>query len=53
MVISTHQIADVAKVLDEVVVINQGHVMLQSSVDQIREEKGMSVDALFREVFKC
>ena len=28
-------------------------LMLQSSVDQIREEKGMSVDALFREVFKC
>ena len=30
-----------------------GRVMLQSSVDQIREEKGMSVDELFREVFKC
>jgi ABC-2 type transport system ATP-binding protein len=28
-------------------------VVLQSSVDEIREEKGMSVDALFREVFKC
>ena len=53
VVISTHLIADVEKVLDEVVFINQGHVMLQSSVDQIREEKGMSVDALFREVFKC
>ena len=53
VVISTHLIADVEKILDEVIFINQGQVMLQSSVDQIREEKGMSVDALFREVFKC
>jgi len=43
----------VEKVLDEVVFIDRGHLVLQSSVDQIREEKGMSVDALFREVFKC
>ena len=53
VVISTHLIADVEKILDEVIFINQGHVVLQSSVDEIREEKGMSVDALFREVFKC
>ena len=53
VVISTHLIADVEKVLDEVIFINQGHVVLQSSVDEIREAKGMSVDALFREVFKC
>ena len=53
VVISTHLISDVEKVLDEVIFINQGRVMLQSSVDQIREEKGMSVDELFREVFKC
>ena len=53
VVISTHLIADVEKVLDEVLFINQGHLVLQSSVDEIREEKGMSVDALFREVFKC
>ena len=53
VVISTHLISDVEKVLDEVIFINQGHVVLQSSVDEIREEKGMSVDALFREGFKC
>ena len=53
MIISTHLIADVEKVLDEVIFINQGQVVLQSSVDEIREERGMSVDALFREVFKC
>ncbi len=53
VVISTHLISDVEKVLDEVLFINQGHLVLQSTVDEIREAKGMSVDALFREVFKC
>ena len=53
VILSTHLIADVEKVLDEVVFIDKGHLVLQSSVDQIQEEKGMSVDALFREVFKC
>ena len=53
VVISTHLIADVEKVLDDVIFINQGQIMLRSTVDQIREEKGMDVDTLFREVFKC
>ena len=53
VILSTHLIADVEKVLDEVVFIDKGHLVLQSSVDQSREEKGMSVDALFREIFKC
>ena len=53
VVISTHLIADVERVLDEGIFIDQGRLVLQSSVDDIREEKGMSVDELFREVFKC
>ena len=53
VVISTHLIADVEQVLDDVIFIQNGHVALQSSVDEIREEKGKSVDAYFREVFKC
>lgn len=53
VVISTHLIADVEKVLDEVIFINKGQVVLQGNVDELREERGMSVDALFREVFKC
>ncbi|MEG2038058.1 MAG: ABC transporter ATP-binding protein, partial [Ruthenibacterium sp.] len=53
VLISTHLIADVEKILDDVIFINQGQVALQSSVDAIREEKGMTVDGLFREVFKC
>jgi ABC-2 type transport system ATP-binding protein len=53
VIISTHLISDVEKILDEVVFINQGKVMLQASVDDIREQYGMSVDDYFREVFKC
>ena len=53
VIISTHLISDVENFLDDVLFINQGRIVLQSSVDEIREEKGMSVDALFREVFKC
>ncbi len=53
VVISTHLIADVEQVLDEVLFINQGKLILQAGVDEIREQRGMSVDAYFREVFKC
>ena len=53
VVISTHLIADVEKVLDDVVFLSQGKVVLSKSVDAIREEQGKSVDTLFREVFKC
>lgn len=53
VVISTHLISDVEQVLDDVIFINSGRVMLQSSVDDIREKHGMSVDSYFREVFKC
>ena len=53
VLISTHLIADVEQVLDEVVFISQGQVGLQKSVDEIREEQGKSVDQLFREVFRC
>lgn len=53
IIISTHLIADVEKVLDHVVFINNGQVVLSSPVDEIRDQKGKSVDALFREVFKC
>ena len=39
--------------LDEVIFINGGRIVLQKSVDEIREAQGKSVDAYFREVFKC
>ena len=53
VIISTHLIADVEQVLDDVIFIQNGRVTLQSSVDAIREERGMSVDRYFREVFRC
>lgn len=53
VVISTHLIADVEQALDQVIFIDHGSIVLQSDTDLIRAEKGMSVDALFREVFKC
>ena len=52
VLISTHLISDVEPVLDEAVFIQNGRVILHESVDTIREEKGMSVDALLREMFR-
>ena len=53
VIISTHLIADVEQVLDDVIFIDRGHIVLQSSVDEIREAHGKSVDQYFREVFRC
>ncbi|MCW3490686.1 ABC transporter ATP-binding protein [Dethiobacter alkaliphilus] len=53
VIISTHLIADIEKVLDHVVFINEGQLVLSSSVDEIRDEKGKSVEALFKEEFRC
>ena len=53
VVISTHLIADVEQLLDEVIFIQNGRILRHSTVDSIREEKGMSVDELFREEFRC
>lgn len=52
IIISTHLIADIEKILDDVIFLKDGKVVLRKSVDEIREEEGKSVDALFREVFK-
>jgi len=53
VVICTHLIHDIERVLDEVVFLHNGKIALQMTVDDIREERGTSVDALFREVFRC
>ena len=53
VVISTHLIADVEQVLDEVIFLHAGRVAVRSTTDAIREQQGKSVDAYFREVFKC
>ncbi len=53
VVISTHLIADVEKILDTVLFIDKGRIVRSDSVDSIRSNEGKSVDALFREVFRC
>lgn len=53
VIISTHLIADVERVLDDVIFINQGRIVLASPADQLREQQGKSVDEVFREVFRC
>lgn len=53
ILISTHLIADIENILDEVLFLKDGQLKLQSTVDEIRMTEGTSVDALFREVFKC
>ena len=53
VIISTHLISDIEPILDDVIFLNNGKISLTSSVDDLREERGMSVDTLFREVFKC
>lgn len=53
VIISTHLISDIKKVLDDVVMIKDGELVMHKSVDDIREEYGKSVDEVFREVFRC
>lgn len=53
VIISTHLITDIEQVLDEVIFIRNGELMLHRTVDDIRMNEGKSVDALFREVFRC
>jgi ABC-2 type transport system ATP-binding protein len=53
VILSTHLIADVEKVLDEAIFLKNGQIVLHAQADAIREEKGMSIDQYFREVFRC
>ncbi len=53
VLISTHLISDIEGVLDKVIFLQYGQVALHASVDDIRAQEGKSVDALFREVYRC
>ena len=53
VLISTHLIQDVEQILDDIIFLKAGRIVLQGSADDIRAEKGVSIDSLFREVFKC
>ena len=53
IIISTHLISDIERILDDVVFISYGKIFLTKTVNEIREAEGKSVDTLFREVFRC
>ncbi len=53
VIISTHLITDIEQVLDDVIFICNGDIKLHKTVDEIRMVEEKSVDALFREVFRC
>ena len=52
VIISTHLIADIEQILDEVLFLKNGNLVLQDTVEKIKTEHGKSVDELFREVFR-
>ena len=52
MIISTHLISDIERVLDEVIFINGGSVTRHETVDDIKEREGKSIDDVFRDTFR-
>lgn len=53
IIISTHLIADIERILDEVIFIDKGEIILVSSADEVREKTNSSIDEEFRRLFKC
>ena len=53
VVISTHLIADIERILDEVIFIDKGEIVLISSADELRNKENASIDEIFRRYFKC
>ena len=53
VIISTHLISDIEKILDEVIFIDKGQIVLQSDADKLRKKENASIDEIFRRMFKC
>lgn len=53
VIISTHLIADIERILDEVIFIDDGRIALVENADKLREKEGASIDEVFRRKFKC
>ena len=53
VIISTHLIADIERILDEVIFIDNGKIILQSDSDELRTKENGSIDEIFRRMFKC
>ena len=53
VIISTHLISDIERILDEVIFIDKGNIILTSSADELRAKENLSIDEIFRRCFKC
>lgn len=53
VIISTHLISDVERILDEVIFIDNGKIILSSPSDELRNKENASIDEIFRRMFKC
>ena len=53
VIISTHLISDIERILDEVIFIDKGKIILQSDADKLRTKEKGSIDEIFRRMFKC
>lgn len=53
VIVSTHLISDVERILDEVIFIDKGEIKLQSDTDELRKKEKGSIDEIFRRMFKC
>jgi ABC-2 type transport system ATP-binding protein len=53
VIISTHLISDIERILDEVIFIDKGKIILQSDADKLRKKEKGSIDEIFRRMFKC
>jgi len=53
VIISTHLISDIERILDEVIFIDKGKIILTSDTDTLREKENTSIDEIFRRMFKC
>lgn len=53
VIISTHLISDIERILDEVIFIDKGEIILQSNADKLRNKENSSIDEIFRRMFKC
>lgn len=53
VIISTHIISDIERILDDVIFIDKGEIVLTSSTDELRKKENASIDEIFRRCFKC
>ena len=53
VIISTHLISDIERILDNVVFINDGEIVLTADADELRTREDASIDEIFRRMFKC